>query len=1612
MTITGRVGNQVTFAVDNESDRPREQSVAAMLPRVLSVIPETERYSAGQRLLIVWEGLLVDASVKASVEDPLRPACHILCLSDGRECEMDLNPANHCCQQLASVEAYKATAQAYCEHLKELTVHVEDAITGNKLSTKHQLMPLGLRAREGGAQLDEFQKVQTAADLQAKFASVSQPVLLLGTPGTGKTWCCQQLIHVLANQCEKAFSSDNSSTPVPLLPVLIYVRRLDKILKGRDDTKPLDEEVLLEYLAAEFANQPEYLQMLRMALEMRALAIVLDGLDESFMLRQALETFVCKVLVPAGFGLLCTSRPEGVRLHCFADRFVIFDLSALSDAQQNAVIRSQVQFASAELLEHAAALSQIRSTHDRIYTETAFPSEKDRDRIERFSAPDLSFINGKDGERAKHLRQKTRGGKWVAVHRGPPQSKYLQALCRDLTPDVLARIDKVLEPMDPTALSDEVRAAIQEEVVAVVATPELMSRRSEEERSDFKRSIFELALLVHKRRHVQGAHLDKIRKWVPQAAAATLWPTIVARLDQYYTVTEGLLEVVKEVIPQLVAAAGLDPASGRLTIGPIKHPVRLHEKALDDYLEDFDDWHDDIVVPEACVRDMIRARVVCTNGGSLLSMMEALKGGFEVDVDGKMAKLSLLRCKNKFDPSKGDPSHHRCVLMNLILEYDYITAPCVEVQVFHEATLEYNESSHAHDHYYYFKGVMQEQNPLDFDAWLERVISFLDTVRGVPVLFSMLVLVLAQPESGNMRFGELLPTSKFELFERAIELSVQRGVEPAMELSAQRGDVARMLRRVAARNQLAMTREFSSHDVEECLSAHPDQLQLWHELNRAESVPMLKLLFRGMHEQVYQFKHLSLQEAGLVLAIIKDGYAWDTWKSDPTAVLLEPFFENTLQIGGGLLGKTLALRDGVWDLTLLSSRADHSGVAMRGLLSLLQFASIWRFPADAIVPDHVVELEEALPEEGQSLTHIGKPPQLNLGWTSLQPVGPAQHSSIWSRLDVDSSGRVDRSEFVACMLHSGFDSSKIESMWQSMEPGSDGTVDQARFEAAIQTNPEIQTALTHEAVSLADHLEVLWEGCKVLNAEETLKVNVGEAAEVVALLPALTSADVGKVITMEGAGAREGKGSIFIDGVHRFVYWPPSTKVFTKAASKQRIKMVDMRIGGGVDLVDVETGERDIQTDEDDDWYFQNPILQEDGVNKVVPIGTIMESEGWALSTLGVRWTSIGHEKPTKGNEIHDDALAAVLQKQTKISPEEIKRLDLIGLADDSFIKVGDEYFEQAAAEGCLLSLVAPTWRRASEFLLSTSMGYGDGEVSAMVVRSGSAGFSGTRDPNVLMEVKLRPMLWRLDPEAIQGLRLRSPSWCATVQSADHTFDDALASRSFHNKSTQLSCAVDNKEEANLTLRCEHGPLAIMSYGDAQQVLKQPLPWRLVVEGQQIFQARRLIIEVSTAPVYKVSQPLMVVHHDSLIDATVEAYLGTALRPTYYQLRVREESLSAVGESSLKMDLNEFNHTRQRLESVDAYEAARTSFCNRLQHQTKDVFDAITGVRLDISRQTLKINTESSRGVRREEYGVSSIQELAPLMLGELYDLTPRVWGAHHSQPVIVEAPPGTGKTW
>jgi len=150
----------------------------------------------------------------------------------------------------------------------------------------------------------------------------------------------------------------------------------------------------------------------------------------------------------------------------------------------------------------------------------------------------------------------------------------------------------------------------------------------------------------------------KLQQNEPSLTASTLWAKILARTDDMYVVAEKLKSAFVVMMKAALRASSLNPEEA-LKMGPLKDPVRVHEKAIDDYAKRFPGS-----LAEACVADALRCRAECSDGAGMLQLLQKLKDGFEEEVNGVLTRLGLIRCRNKL-VSGGDPTHFRNALTNL-----------------------------------------------------------------------------------------------------------------------------------------------------------------------------------------------------------------------------------------------------------------------------------------------------------------------------------------------------------------------------------------------------------------------------------------------------------------------------------------------------------------------------------------------------------------------------------------------------------------------------------------------------------------------------------------------------------------------------------------------------------------------------------------------------------------------------------------------------------------------------------------------------------------------------------------------------------------------------------
>ena len=74
------------------------------------------------------------------------------------------------------------------------------------------------------------------------------------------------------------------------------------------------------------------------------------------------------------------------------------------------------------------------------------------------------------------------------------------------------------------------------------------------------------------------------------------------------------------VVAEKLKSAFVAMKEAALKMGPLKDPVRVHEKAIDEYAKRFPGS-----LAEACVADVLRCRAECSDGAGMLQLLQKLK---------------------------------------------------------------------------------------------------------------------------------------------------------------------------------------------------------------------------------------------------------------------------------------------------------------------------------------------------------------------------------------------------------------------------------------------------------------------------------------------------------------------------------------------------------------------------------------------------------------------------------------------------------------------------------------------------------------------------------------------------------------------------------------------------------------------------------------------------------------------------------------------------------------------------------------------------------------------------------------------------------------------------
>jgi len=378
---------------------------------------------------------------------------------------------------------------------------------------------------------------------------------------------------------------------------------------------------------------------------------------------------------------------------------------------------------------------------------------------------------------------------------------------------------------------------------------------------------------------------------------ASLWAITAAATDELYSIAEKLHPKLETGIRGLCEEANIEC---KLQFAPLKDPVRVLEKALDDYWDRFaEEEGEDSVPATACVTDIVRCRFLCPS-------LEACANVAQVLIEGAPAWLELIRVKNKF--RELDSAHFRNVLFNfrvhfcggcgdlrdsaVLLEHDcscknnnnndqqeeeemcggpprhtqgggcrHLTSHIFEIQVHHEQILDLSENMHSHVYYEFFRTKNDTIKPEELDFMIDNQLQFFAEIRSSPVLLSLLILIL------DVGADFQLPNSVYQLYEMAIQASIKRFVEERSHLldnnssvtKDMKAEVLRVVQKIGHRNHVAQRRAF-----EHLAPTDPDY-GLWNEICATgiygtATTTVLSFVKVIAQMELYQFSHLSFQE--------------------------------------------------------------------------------------------------------------------------------------------------------------------------------------------------------------------------------------------------------------------------------------------------------------------------------------------------------------------------------------------------------------------------------------------------------------------------------------------------------------------------------------------------------------------------------------------------------------------------------------------------------------------------------------------------------------------------------------------------------------------------------
>ena len=655
----------------------------------------------------------------------------------------------------------------------------------------------------------------------------TQPVLVRAGPGTGKTWMAKQAVFTLADRLLRG--GIGISDGIRLVPIVVFVQRIIYLL--REDTLGKSGGSLLrKYIESVYSGKKmeAWQEMLMQAYEMRALVVLLDGVDEAAGLRDQIDEFVHKEVVPSGNRVLVTSRPEGIHLATYSKTFVVMNLCQLTNEQQRRVINIQMEgnecvilalpspvrhsphaavstlhallISCGSFFDHLLSLGEVRKKLDVCYRKVGAVV---RGELETLWSASLWQL-GPDTYDPSERQRIVGGSRFVAETTEDVKSEFLVDLDEGMRSEetgqgisLLTRLNQVFKSVgaadgkgpaaggDPAALELDL-ATMRERVLQGMVVDEFPG--------DQHRVAVRLGMLLQKRLQVERQRLVELKAGKERAKkgdakgeakvdaradakgdakgahgkglmegvdSEALWALLLARTDELYVAHEHLREVFEAVIKKLTIEAAKDDIEAKVIVSGIefaslKDPVRLHDKAVEEFGEHFSDG----VLPEACVPDVTRCRVVLQTGQQIKDFVSRIIGGVQLDDEGMTpvmpsekaaaeaeaeaagikpeskaeppavitTELKLLNLLNRFEQL--DPTHFRMMVCQLKLTHHGVSIFC-EVEVQYSEILAIANEMNPSAHYNFFREKLAGTVPMtQLDAILDEKLVFLVDATG------------------------------------------------------------------------------------------------------------------------------------------------------------------------------------------------------------------------------------------------------------------------------------------------------------------------------------------------------------------------------------------------------------------------------------------------------------------------------------------------------------------------------------------------------------------------------------------------------------------------------------------------------------------------------------------------------------------------------------------------------------------------------------------------------------------------------------------------------------------------------------------------------------------